>query len=212
MTNVYITGHSLGAARAALYAYSRVVSGLPVSGLFLFGCPNPGNRMIGKLLSSIPVYSYKNRRDLVTNVPIDLEFLNEEYLPVTRFYELNEPAPATDAWGIFSDHHSELYQAGIQKMFQQPKLTVTPLDAINAVVDLYNNKGVWSWTHFVDAEYCAAKEFPDSKLMVFRGSTTALDWIDDFDAFQTTVLGARMSNGFWNGICKILTDLDNAVK
>ncbi len=77
---VYIAGHSLGAARAFLYAFSRVRRGLPVDGLFACGCPNPGNAVIGGVLqhAGIAVRSIKNRRDLVTDVPVDIALLGEQ--------------------------------------------------------------------------------------------------------------------------------------
>lgn len=210
MSKLFVAGHSLGAARAAIYAYYRLSQTLHVDGLYLFGCPNPGNRLIGKKLSSIPVLSYKNRRDLVTNIPVNIEFLNEEYVPVSPFLELNERAPKGDSWGIFSDHHSELYQKGINRLSGTwtSNLTITPIDAINAVVDMYNHTGTWSWTHFVNGEYCGIRNINGDKLVVFRGSTTALDWTNDIEVLQTTAYGARMSQGFLEGVTPVIPQMD----
>jgi predicted alpha/beta hydrolase family esterase len=49
---VFIGGHSLGAARAYEYAYARVVRGLRVDGIFALAPPNPGCAAIGKALAA----------------------------------------------------------------------------------------------------------------------------------------------------------------
>jgi Lipase (class 3) len=207
MPKVYLTGHSLGAARACLYAYYRLVNNLPVDGVYLFGCPNPGNKFLGKILSSVPVISFKNRRDLITDVPVDLELFGEEYVQVAPFIELNEPAPIGDKWGIFSDHHSELYQSGVNKMIW-PQET-SPKDAINAVVNQYNLKGNWSWEHTVNGQYCSITKMQNGdNLVVFRGSTTSLDWTYDFDAIQIHLYDAKVSQGFWGQVNPIKTLID----
>lgn len=206
---LYITGHSLGAARAALYAFSRVKRGLPVAGVYLFGCPNPGDRHIGLTLSSVPVQSYRNRRDLVTDVPVDLDFLNEEYVKPAPVAAFNEKAPSGDSWGVFSDHHSELYLAGAEKL-TAPAI-VTPAEAALAIIGLYNGAGDWSWSHLVDGQYWAMRTTASgARILVARGSTTLLDWIHDFDALQTDVYGARVSEGFWAGVGPIEAVLDGA--
>lgn len=207
---IYIAGHSLGAARAALYTYSRMKRGLPVAGVFLFGSPHPGNRKIGLTLSGARVVSCKNRRDLVTDVPVDLEFLNEEYVPAAPMVELNEKAPSGDSWGLFADHHSELYLAGARKL-PSVDAPVSAGDAAEAIIDLYNSAGSWSWEHKINGQYwCMRTLLNGAKLMVARGSTTGLDWLNDIEALQTDVLGARVSTGFWAGVGPVQDALDSA--
>lgn len=211
MPKVFITGHSLGAARAVLYAYYRIINNLPVDGLYLFGCPNPGNSALGKALSIVPTISFKNRRDLITDVPVDLQFVGEEYVQIAPFTEINQPAKFGDIWGIFSDHHSELYQAGVNKLIWK-NLSVTPTNAINAIVDQYNLKGKWIWENTNDGEYCGIEDYTDSKLVVFRGTTTALDWVNDFDATEMHLYDAKVSQGFWQQVYPIKQELDDQLK
>lgn len=208
--SVYVAGHSLGAARAALYGFSRVARGLPLTGIFLFGCPNPGDGKIGAALSRAPVAirNVRNRRDLVTDVPVDLPWLGEEYVQVAPFEETDEPG--ADG-GPFRDHHIALYQAGCAKL-PDGNVALSLNVAVTAVADLYGPGGDWAWEHFVDGQYWAVRTFPNGdRLAVARGSVTALDWLDDFDAVQETVLGARISAGFWTGVGPVEAALDAAL-
>jgi hypothetical protein len=47
-----------------------------------------------------------------------------------------------------------------------------------------------------------------AKLMIRRGSVTVQDWLNDFDAIQIPVLGARVSQGFWAGVQPIESVMD----
>src|ERR1039458_5413141 len=44
--SIFIGGHSLGAARAGEYAWSRVMRGLPVDGVYVCGSPRAGNAIL----------------------------------------------------------------------------------------------------------------------------------------------------------------------
>ena len=66
---VTLTGHSLGAARAALLAAMLVLDGKPPSRVVLFGCPRPGFARLAKILSTVTVHSYRHLSDPVTQVP-----------------------------------------------------------------------------------------------------------------------------------------------
>jgi pimeloyl-ACP methyl ester carboxylesterase len=208
---IYLAGHSLGAAHAALAAFSRLKRGLRVDGIYLFGCPQPGDKTIGRVLSTISVTSLKNRRDPITALPADLELLGEEYVPVAPFLSVDQSPPPIDPWGLFADHHSELYAAAALQLPATPAL-VSISDAAAAVLNLYYETGLWSWTHFIDGQYWAVRSFPDgAKLAVARGSTTNLDWLQDLDFNQTTMHGARVSQGFWAGVAPVEAELDQVL-
>ncbi len=207
---VFVTGHSRGASEAALYALSRVSRGIPVAGVILFGCANPGDAAIGGLLRQhVPVVNVRNRRALVTDVPVDLRLLDEEYVQVAPFTEVDVVATAADAlpdWGPFNDHHSQLYARGCAGM---PGIVPA---AIAAVVRLYDTADGWDWLHPEDGRYWALQRQADgSRLLIARGTATAIDWLWNFDALQMTACGCRVSAGFWHAVGPILAELDAAV-
>lgn len=208
---VFITGHSLGGSRALQYGWSRVRRGLRVDGVFAFAPPNPGDRKIGvdyayaRNRGMIGI-SVKNHRDLVTDVPVDVEALGEEYVQPWPFTEIHEPGAVLDPWFLLRDHHVELYRAGVNKL---PAVAgaVGLNEAMDQVVELYNTDSGWDWLNPVDGAWWAMRVMPSgAKLMIARGSRTEKDWMDDFDALQITVMGARVSEGFWRGIPLDLLD------
>jgi hypothetical protein len=114
-----ITGHSLGAAHAALYAAHRCAIDYPPVALINFGEPRPGFERFRDLLKEISfVRSYRNLNDPVTEVPclgipgteIDL------YVHSTALTPLSASAPSDDPWGPLAEHHIELYRRGIASL------------------------------------------------------------------------------------------------
>lgn len=211
MSGIYIGGHSLGAARAFLYAYSRVKRGLRVDGIICCGSPNPGNDVIGYALSGIPIFSLKNRRDLITDVPVDIELFGEEYVQPVPFDEIDEPAKRGDPWGLLSDHHVELYQAGAAKL-PSPPGQPSIADAVDQIARLYDTVEGWDWINPVDGAYWGMHKFASgARLMIARGTTTRLDWWNDFDAVQIPAMGAQVSQGFWAGVANVQDQLDAAL-
>ncbi len=204
---IYIGGHSLGAARASLYAFSRIKRGLQVDGVFLFGCPRPGNGVIRDTLATIPVRSIKNGDDPITDVPLDLELLDEDYCQPRAFEHVDCPwNPSLPDWGPFNAHHIELYQEGCKSLPDNGTLLV----AAQAVYDLYNLLGEWNWVHPEDGRYWGMRKIGNDRFLVARGSTTGYDWIEDFKALQVSQMGARVSDGFWDGVGPIRQILDRA--
>jgi hypothetical protein len=204
---IYIAGHSLGAAEACLAAWSRIRRGLPVAGVYTFGCPRPGNSELGVVLSHVPIWrSIRNDcghlpdYDLVTAVPFDVEAWLDYAQPAPFEAVAEQPAP-NDPWLMFRYHHIELYAAGCAKLPPTGSgAGVELMDAVTAVQDLYDGTGDWTWTHFVDGQYCAIRTFTNGdKLLVFRGSETELDWIHDLETLQLDLFGAKVSRGFWSG-------------
>jgi predicted lipase len=70
--NPIITGHSLGAARAAIYGGMLVNYFDDPAQIALFGCPRPGAQSLADILKHIPINSYRNRSDPVPEVPLPL--------------------------------------------------------------------------------------------------------------------------------------------
>lgn len=216
---VFVTGHSLAAAETDLYAYSRVKRGLAVDGVYTFGNPRPGNSIIGVATSSVPIWrairNYCGRfpnYDLVTSVPFDVEPLLD-YAQPAPFEDIDEPAAPNDPWLEFRYHHSQLYQAGCRKLPPTGSgAAVELVEAIDAVQDLYNGVGQWDVRHFVDGQYWGMRKLPNgARLLVFRGSTTPLDWIHDLETWQIDLYGAKVSAGFWAGVEGSLNALDAAL-
>lgn len=174
--------------------------------MFLFGCPRPGDSVIRDTLSGVPVRSIKNGDDPITDVPLDIEMIGEDYIQPKDFELVNVPwhEPLPD-WGPFNAHHIELYMAGCKTVPDNGLMT-----AVQAVYDLYNLLGEWDLVHPEDGRYWGMRKAGNDRILVARGSTTPYDWVEDFRAIETTAHGARVSEGFWDGVGPIEQWLDNA--
>lgn len=106
--NRIITGHSLGAARAAIMAAM-----IGAARVVLFGCPRPGNQGLADALKDIPITSYKNRLDPVTDVPVPL--LNFPYTHARPFTAVDGMVDYSLGWP-WNDHHIANYVAGLEKL------------------------------------------------------------------------------------------------
>lgn len=204
---VYIAGHSLGAAEAYEYAYSRLKRGLRVDGIYAFAPPQPGDSELAKGLAAVPtIRALRNRRDPVPALPIDIAWLDEDYVQPRAFEEINE---IPSGYGLFADHSMSLYLTGAQKLHTRG-LPAELGEAAVWVSRLYlDDPAGWNWINPVDGLYWAMTVLPSgAKLMIRRGSHTAADWLMDFNAIQIPVLGARMSRGFWSGVAPVESLLD----
>jgi predicted lipase len=110
---VIITGHSLGAARARVFAALRVVNHLPVDRLCVFGSPRPGFANLARVIqkSGMIHMSFRNRNDPVTEVPTILP----QWEHTENYILLDEHAIADD-YSPLRDHHIELYQRGVNHL------------------------------------------------------------------------------------------------
>jgi len=69
-TNLVITGHSLGGARARLLAALYVVNDMPIDQVTVFGSPYPGFLQVSTIIRRVPIHtSYRNREDPVPLIP-----------------------------------------------------------------------------------------------------------------------------------------------
>ena len=110
---VYVSGHSLGGARALILGGMLVAKGIAPLGIATFGAPRPGFARLSVMLNGggFPIRCYKNRRDPVTDVPY-LGGLYTRPVEQTRL----DVAPAADDGGPFADHHMPLYLEGVRRL------------------------------------------------------------------------------------------------
>jgi len=66
---LYITGHSLGGALAAI-ASTRIRPSDRIAACYTFGCPRVGDGEFGDLLWKVPVYRQVHSTDIVPRVPL----------------------------------------------------------------------------------------------------------------------------------------------
>jgi lipase (class 3) len=112
---VVVTGHSLGAGRAAILTGMMIRDGVPPVARVVFGEPKPGFQDLADLVAAVPGRSYRNgdgtHHDLVTDVPFSFPPL--EYMHPTPIIPVYAPPAANDQLGAFSWHHIELYQTAV---------------------------------------------------------------------------------------------------
>lgn len=106
-----VCGHSLGAARALLFGALLAADGRPPAAIITFGSPRPGFSQLAEILKPVPIRSYKNRFDPVTDVPVPF-YPDLPYVHPRALLPLNVKPPLADC-SIFADHHIELYEQGI---------------------------------------------------------------------------------------------------
>lgn len=215
---VFIGGHSLGGQRAYQYAYSRLVRNLRVDGIYALAPPMPGDGVIGNLFranqATMSIRGLWNQRDIVPRVPIDMELLNEEFEQPWTLIETDESPTSTTRRLIDIDpyHNISLYVAGAQKVPDDPGVAVKLGEAAVQIERLYITDEGWDWINPVNGAYWAMKVMPSgARLMIPRGTQTAWEWFQDFDAFQIPVLGARMPRGGWSGVAAIEAELDRVL-
>lgn len=119
---VIVTGHSRGAAQAAIFAGHLVAAGKAPVQLMVMGCPRPGYQQLADVLKAgaVEIHSYKNGDDPVTDVPFRIDLVGKTcdlpYVPVGPYLPLYEKPAACDSWGFVAPHHIELYLAGLKKL------------------------------------------------------------------------------------------------
>ena len=105
-----VCGHSLGAARALIFAAMLVVRKQPVSKLTAFGCPRPGFAKLSGILRNggFPITIYRNGPDPVASVPRLIPMWQK---PVPDTILSMPPDHIADP---FAWHHFPLYHQGIK--------------------------------------------------------------------------------------------------
>src|ERR1700694_1760505 len=110
-----ITGHSLGAGRAAIMTGLMVKDGVPPIARVVFGEATPGFQDLADRVATVPGRSYRNgdgvHHDLVCDVPFSFPPL--EYVRPTPIIPVCAPPAANDRYGAFCWHHMQLYQVAV---------------------------------------------------------------------------------------------------
>lgn len=112
---VIVTGHSLGAARAAVLSALMALDGRPPAARVTFGEPKPGGEELAARCLAVPARIYRNgdserhAHDLVTDVP----FTGQHDRPMIDVYAAPSMRAIGDVLDPFRFHHIELYQAGL---------------------------------------------------------------------------------------------------
>jgi hypothetical protein len=117
-SQTYITGHSLGAARAYLFTQMLAIEGKCPRGVVAFAPPRPGfEDFRGNLvISGALVRGYHNARDPVPDVPL-FPFCQ----PVPPIAIDVPPAPNDDD-PLFECHHGPLYYSGVGQYLAAAKV------------------------------------------------------------------------------------------
>lgn len=108
-----VSGHSLGAARAAVLTGLMIESGVTPLCRVVFGEPKPGFSKLAQYISHVPSRSYRNGHnrdhDLVTSVPIS--FPPEEYVHAEALIDVTAipSLKQTLKYGPLRYHVMELY-------------------------------------------------------------------------------------------------------
>jgi predicted lipase len=121
-----ITGHSLGAARAAVLTALMTVDGVPPAVRVVFGEPKPGLLDFAKVITGTPGRSYRNgdrtHHDLITDVPFSLP--PAQYVHPTPIISVccrPDGGKFADL-GVFAWHHIRLYQTALAVLDSQERV------------------------------------------------------------------------------------------
>ena len=111
-TPIVATGHSLGAARALLFAGDMSVSHLAIPlRVVTFGSPRPGAQKLKDILKNVPICSYKNGDDPVTDVPFNLP--DFPYIHPRDLIPVKVETTSPDPWLLLKNHHIQNYIAAL---------------------------------------------------------------------------------------------------
>lgn len=111
---LYITGHSLGAAHALIFAAFWQLSQRVTVAVVTFGSPRPGTDQLKRILAPVGIRSYKNGNDPVTGVPLSL--FGIPYCHPRDLIDVDVPPPSDDPWGMLARHHIQFYQEAMKNL------------------------------------------------------------------------------------------------
>ena len=84
---LFISGHSLGAALAALSAYALGDTLNNLQGVYSFGSPKLGNKSLQQQMRALPLYRVVHRNDIVTMLPFDIITREYEHAGQVHFFD-----------------------------------------------------------------------------------------------------------------------------
>lgn len=120
--SIYIAGHSLGAARAAILTGIMVLDGATPARVLLCGAPQPGYARLAEVVKLVPCVTYWNTParptiedppDPVNDVPFYWPPLFPYQHAWSKITAIDVPPPIGDPWSFVGRHHDTLYEQGI---------------------------------------------------------------------------------------------------
>jgi predicted lipase len=113
---ISITGHSLGASRAAILAGLCAIYQIPVDSLFMFEPAKPGFAALGKIVREwvAKIIGTCNARDFVPDLPPEIPF---PYRHVIDLVDLDNPADSLDP---AMDHMLDVVIPAVLKRWPEP--------------------------------------------------------------------------------------------
>jgi hypothetical protein len=184
-----------------------------------FGEPKPGMAKFATVLARLDrSESYCNRvgpleHDRVTDLPFTVPALDLGYQHPTPLAFVSAAPAANDDWGIFAEHHVQLYQQGVAAANLDPVTT----EAVRLCRAIYAYPGdapeKWDEQLTTDGVYWALKFEGQRAYVVFRGSDTPLDWIRDLAGLDPDRILEHDDFGpMWDGFLIGMEDTWTAVK
>lgn len=165
---------------------------MPVLRRIVFGEPKPGGQQLANLLLKLQEgASYCNRtgplqHDRVTDVPFTVPALGFDFVhPTSLIIDKIQQAPITnDEYGIFSWHHMSLYYEGAKR----GALDSVHVEAARLCQAIYAYPGdepePWDVRNETYGVSWGIRYRGERAYVVFRGSLTLLDWVEDLFGFN----------------------------
>ncbi len=117
---VVLTGHSLGAARAAIMSGIMVSFGRPPAARIVFGEPKPGFQQLADVCKIVPTKSFRNgcgiNHDVVTDLPLTVPVFGLHYVRQGLVTPVDVDPDPDDQSGVFTYHHIHLYLKAMQTL------------------------------------------------------------------------------------------------
>ena len=184
----------------------------------VFGEPKPGGSQFAGLLSKLDEsVSYCNRtgplqHDRVTDVPFTIPILGLDFSHPTPLQFVSAEPPANDPYGIFRYHHAALYLQGVIMEKLDPIIYQSAL----LCTAIYTDFGVWDAQAETSGVVWALKKDGPRAYVVFRGSKTLFDWLNDLTALDPKVLASRIQKHdtfglMWDGFLIGMDDTWKAI-
>jgi hypothetical protein len=115
---LYITGHSLGGALAAI-ASTRIRPSDRIAACYTFGCPRVGDGEFGDLLWKVPVYRQVHSTDIVPRVPLPFGYRHAGELRYIR--KNNTMVESPNSFATFVAF-ALTFATGIKKVFENHRI------------------------------------------------------------------------------------------
>ena len=190
----------------------------------VFGEPKPGGSALASALAGVEGSSYCNRggalqHDRVTDVPYSIPLLKLDLVHVTALKFLCGRPADSDSWGLFAWHHMSLYYAGAQGA----ALDGIELEAARLCKEIYADSEPWDVRKDTAGVSWGIRRAGTRAYVVFRGSYTLFDWLEDATAFDPrhlfshNILGSLWAGFFlglpetWDEIKPLVSDANEIV-